>query len=340
LLAVFSVICGAETWKQMEEFTKSKIDFLKTILALPNGIPSDDTFNRVLSAIDPKVFELCFVNWAESLSESFEKQVIAIDGKTVRGAKVGGEKSPVHIVSAWANANDLVIGQVKVSDKSNEITAIPELLEMLSIQGDIVTIDAMGTQTAIAEKIIEKEADYILAVKENQKLLFQDIKEEFLFNKSVTINEHVDFGHGRIETRICSVISDFQFIDNTDNKWKALQQIVKVDSTREFKNSAKKTETATRYYISSLSETPEKYQKHIRSHWSIENKLHWILDVSFSEDASRKRAENAAQNYSTILKIALNLLKNDKTTKQGIAGKRLKAAWNEQYLKDLFNVKV
>lgn len=340
VIAVFSVVCGAETWKQMEEFAKSKAKFLKSFLDLPNGIPSDDTFNRVISSINPKEFEVCFVNWAASLAGSFNRQVIAVDGKTARGAKSNGEKSPVHIVSAWANANELVIGQVKVEDKSNEITAIPELLDLLFIQGDIVTIDAMGTQTAIAEKIIEKEADYILAVKDNQKQLFQDIKDEFQFGKSLLINEDIDFGHGRIETRICSVISDFQFIDNSNQKWKNLKQVIKLESIREFKNSDKTTEKATRYYISSLYEQPEQYQKHIRSHWGVENKLHWVLDVGFSEDASRKRAENAAQNYSIILKIALNLLKNDKTTKQGIAGKRLKAAWNHQYLKKLFNIKV
>lgn len=214
VVGVVSVICGAETWKQMEEFAKSKEKFLKTFLNLPNGVPSDDTINRVFSAIDTKQFEVCFAKWVTSLPQEFKQQVIAIDGKTVRGAKSKGEKSPVHIVGAWANEHNLVVGQVKVNDKSNEITAIPELLDLLFIKGDIVTIDAMGTQTAIAEKIIEKGADYILAVKENQNQLYQDIKDEFRFCKTSQTSEDIDFGHGRIETRVCTVISDFQFIKN------------------------------------------------------------------------------------------------------------------------------
>ena len=319
VLGVVAVICGAQTWKQMEEFSKSKESFLRTILELPNGLPSDDTFNRVFSAIDTKQFESCFANWVTSLPNELKQQVIAIDGKTVRGAKSHGKNSPVHIVGAWASEQNLASGQVKVNDKSNEITAIPELLDLLFLEGNIVTIDAMGTQTAIAEKIIEKGADYILAVKDNQPQLFEDIQDEFRFCKSPQISEDVDFGHGRIETRVCTVISDFQFIDKDNNKWRGLNQIIKVESKREFKNSDRKTQQATRYFISSLDEKPKKYQNHIRSHWAIENKLHWVLNVVFSEDASRKRNENAAQNYSIVLKIALNLIKIDKSTKQGIA---------------------
>lgn len=337
---VVAVICGAGTWKQMEEFAQSKEGFLKTILELPNGIPSDDTFNRVFSAIDTKQFEACFANWVRSLPDAFMQQVIAIDGKTARGAKTNGGNSPVHIVGAWASEHNLVAAQVKVNDKSNEITAIPELLDLLFIKGDIVTIDAMGTQTAIAQQIIEKGADYILAVKDNQPQLFEHVQDEFRFCKSPLISTDVDYGHGRIETRVCTVISDFQFLNKEDTPWKGLNQIIKVESTREFKNSGRKTEKATRYYISSLEETPQNYQRHIRTHWQIENKLHWVLDVVFSEDASRKREGNAAQNYSLLLKMALNLLKNDTSTKQGIAGKRLKAAWNEDYLLDLLKIKV
>ena len=340
LIGIISVICGAETWKQMVEFATSKEEFLKKFLELKNGIPSDDTINRVFSSIDSSQFETCFIDWVNSISTLSKGQVIAIDGKTLRGAKSHGKKSPVHMVSAWANQNNLVLGQVKVNEKSNEITAIPILLETLFIEGNIITIDAMGTQTDIANKIIENKADYILAVKENQEQLLEEIKDEFRFSKNIETDTNIDYGHGRIETRICSVISDFQFIENSNNKWNKLSQVIRIESLREFKNSDKLPEKATRYYISSLKDTAVNYQKNIRSHWGVENKLHWTLDVAFSEDASRKRNNNAAQNYSILLKIALNLLKNEKTEKQGIAGKRLKAGWNEAYLLKVLNTKV
>lgn len=340
LIGIVATLCGAETWKQMEEFAVAKQNFIKTFVPLPNGVPSDDTINRVFSAIDPKQFELCFINWATSLSKSFKGEVIAIDGKTVRGAKSDGVKSPVHIVSAWASENNIVTGQVKVNDKSNEITAIPELLDLLFVEGNVITIDAMGTQTAIAEKIIDKGADYILAVKENQKSLSEEIIDEFRFGKTIEVYENIDIGHGRIETRKCSVISDFQFINNENEKWKNLKAIIKLESIREFKNSSKESENATRYYITSLQESPKVLLANIRAHWGVENKLHWILDVQFKEDQSRKRNENAAQNYSTVLKIALNILKNDKTVKQGIQGKRLKAGWDNDYLLRVLNIKV
>ena len=340
LIGIISVICGAETWKQMVEFANSKEDFLRKFLKLENGIPSEDTMNRVFSSINSSEFEASFIKWVNSISKITKGQVIAIDGKTLRGAKSNGKKSPVHMVSAWANDNNLVLGQVRVNDKSNEITAIPELLESLFIEGNIITIDAMGTQTDIAEKIIKKDANYILAVKENQKQLLEEIKDEFKFSKSIEIDTNIDVGHGRIETRKCSVISDFMFIENKDNKWKNLKQIVKIESIREFKNSDAPTENAIRYYISSLEDNAKNYQCNIRSHWGVENKLHWTLDVAFSEDASRKRNKNSAQNYSILLKIALNLLRNEKTEKQGIAGKRLKAGWNEEYLLKVLNIKV
>lgn len=340
LIGIIATLSGAETWKQMEEFAIAKQKLIKTFIPLPNGVPSDDTINRVFSAIDPKQFELCFINWAKSLSKSFKGEVIAIDGKTVKGAKSDGIKSPVHIVSAWASENNIVMGQVKVNDKSNEITAIPELLDLLFLEGNVVTIDAMGTQTAIAEKIIDKGAHYILAVKENQKSLSDEIIDEFRFGKKAEVFEHLDIGHGRIETRTCSIISDFQFVNNENEKWKGLKSIIKLESIREFKNSSKQTEKATRYYITSLQESPEILLSNIRAHWGVENKLHWVLDVQFKEDQSRKRNKNAAQNYSTVLKIALNLLKNDKTVKQGIQGKRLKAGWDNSYLLRILNVKV
>ncbi len=306
VIGMISVICGAETWEHMVRFAKSKEVFLKTFLELPNGIPSKDTINRTFSSIDSNQFESCFIEWVNSIVDLSKGQVIAIDGKTIRGAKSNGKKSPIHMVSAWACENNMVLGQVKTDEKSNEITAIPALLDALSLEGNTITIDAMGTQKEIAKKIIASNADYILAVKGNQPQLLEHIIDEFRFFKAPEIHTCEDIGHGRIETRVCSVIKDFQFIDN-NNQWKNLQRIIKIESIRQFKNSDKPAEKAIRYYISSLQCNAENFQGKIRSHWAIENKLHWTLDVAFAEDASRKRAGNAAQNYSTLLKIALNI---------------------------------
>ena len=270
LIGIISVICGADSWNEMENYAQSKEEFLRTFLDLPNGIPSHDTFNRVFSNIDSEQFESCFINWVNTLAELQPKEVIAIDGKTIRGAKSSGKKSPVHMVSAWANDNNLVLGQIKVSEKSNEITAIPKLLEVLSLENTIVTIDAMGCQTEIASAIIAKQADYILAVKANQSQLLENIEDEFRFGKTIEACTSQDLDHGRIETRKCNIISDFNFISK-DNNWKKLSSIIKIESIREFKNSDKPKETATRYYISSLIAKPEDFQKAIRSHWTIEN---------------------------------------------------------------------
>jgi len=279
------------------------------------------------------------MDWVLDLVELTHGEVVPIDGKTLRGAKTHGKKSPIHMVSAWASTNNMVLGQVKVSEKSNEITAIPKLLELITIKGCVVTIDAMGCQENIAKTIIKQEADYILAVKENQKQLYQDIQDEFRFSKAIQTYVHEDLAHGRIETRKCSVIDTFEFVENP-NKWIDLKSIIKIESTREFKNSNKANETAIRYYISSLKTSPEALLKMIRLHWSIENKLHWVLDVAFAEDASRKRAGNAAQNFSVLSKIALNLLRKDKITKQGLKGKRLKAAYDNRYLIKILGRKV
>nr|WP_320154002.1 ISAs1 family transposase [uncultured Draconibacterium sp.] len=339
LIGIISVICAADTWKNMETYAKAKEDFLRSFLELPNGIPSDDTFNRVFSSINSEQFEACFVDWVSHLVNLTNGEVIPIDGKTIRGAKSNGKKSPFHMVSAWATNNNLVLGQVKVSEKSNEITAIPKLLELITVKGCTITIDAMGCQQDIATKIIEQEANYVLAVKENQKQLYQDIQDEFRFGKNIQTDISEELDHGRIETRKCSVISTFEFIENKE-EWTGLKSIVKIESTREFKNSDKPTEYATRYYISSLLAGAKELQSTIRSHWGIENKLHWILDVAFSEDASRKRAGNASQNFSILNKIALNLLKNDTSERQGIKGKRLKAAYDQNYLIKILGLKV
>jgi len=330
------VICGADSWNEMENYAYAKEEFLRSFLDLPNGIPSHDTFNRVFSNIDSQEFERCFIQWVSNLAQLQPKEIIALDGKTIRGAKSSGKKSPIHMVSAWANQNNLVLGQVKVSEKSNEITAIPQLLEVLSIKNTIVTIDAMGCQTDIADKIITNDADYILAVKENQTQLYEHIEDEFRFSQNVPTHLSQDLDHGRIETRKCSTITDFKFIDN-NSKWKNLTAVIKIESIREFKNSEKPMQKAIRYYISSLQANPKDFQKAIRSHWSIENKLHWTLDVAFSEDASRKTTANAAQNFSILNKIALNLLKNEKSSKIGVKSRRLKAGWDNHYLIKVLN---
>ena len=336
LVGIISVISGANSWNEMEDYARSKEEFLRTFLKLPNGIPSHDTFNRVFSNIDSQKFESCFIEWVSLLAQLQPREVISIDGKTIKGAKASGKKSPVHMVSAWATDNQLVLGQERVSEKSNEIKAIPKLLEVLSLENTIVTIDAMGCQTEIADKIIAEKADYILAVKENQAQLLEDVKDEFKFGTNILASSHQELDHGRIETRTCSIVTDFQFI-KPDTKWNGLTTVVKIESTREFKNSDKSTEKATRYYISSLMAEPKDFQKAIRSHWGIENKLHWTLDVAFGEDASRKRRDNAAQNFSILNKIALNLLKNEKSSKVGVKSRRLKAGWDNHYLIKVLN---
>ena len=338
VMAVVAVLCGADTWNEIEMFCKAKEQWLTKFLGLKNGIPSHDTFNRVISSIDHKVFEEKFIEWtSELINISGQKEIISLDGKTVRGAKSKGKKSPIHIVSAWASRNSLVLGQVKTDEKSNEITAVPELLDSLSIEDGIITADAMSCQKDIAAKIIEKGADYILAVKGNQKQLLQNVEEEFRFGKDFAVCEDVDLGHGRIETRRCSLISDFQFMAE-DSDWANLKTVVKIESKREFKNSDRETETMTRFYITSMDSKPEKLLHYIRTHWEIENKLHWRLDIAFREDESRKRKDNAAENFAILRKIVLNLVRNDKSKKVGLKSKRLIAGWDYNYLESLLKI--
>lgn len=327
-ISICATICGADCWEEIESYGLIKENWLKTFLALPNGIPSHDTFNRLMSTIDPLEFEQCFSNWVSGLLVA-TNEIISIDGKTICGAKVNG-KSPIHMVSAWASKNNVALGQVKVSEKSNEITAIPNLIENLAIEGAIITIDAMGCQKEIAKKIKSKNADYVLALKENQAELLQEVQDEFRFSKMVDFSEDVDYGHGRIETRKCTVINNFNMIESHKN-WANMKSVIKIESTREFKGK-NKIENSVRYYISSLNKSAEEFQTIIRSHWAIENKLHWSLDVAFGEDFNRKRAANAAQNFSLINKIVLNLAKNEKTCKLGIKSKRKIAGWDENYL--------
>ena len=329
-ITIAAVICGAETWNEIEAYGKAKESWLRQYLKLPNGIPSHETFNRFFKAFDPDEFERGFLSLIKDISELTEGDIVSIDGKTLRGSRGGDAKRAIHIVSAWSKANQLSLGQVKVDEKSNEITAIPKLLDVLAVKGCLVTIDAMGCQRDIAAKIREKEADYILAVKGNQGCLEEDAERTIRFAKPSSEWVENDFGHGRIEQRKCTLYNNLSLIDNA-SAWKDLHAIVKIEATRSFKSSGKE-EKEVRLYITSSKENAEVIGKGVRSHWGIENNLHWQLDVSFNEDASRKRAGYAAQNFSTLNRIALNLIKHEKTKKRSVKCKRLDAGWDNDYL--------
>lgn len=336
VLSILAVLCGAESYDSIEEFGKSRVDFLKQILQLPNGIPSHDTINRVISMIQPDQFEKVFAQWAESLRGlSVENEVIAIDGKTIRCSMDSyHNKAPIHLVSAWANQNSLVLGQRKVDGKSNEITAIPELLEKLEIKGCIITIDAMGTQREIAQKIIDNDADYILALKGNHPYLKQDVESLCKRSKPDYENEMAEKGHGRIETRTCEVYNKIDLLEDIE-KWPCFESVIKITAQREIKN---KRTSETRFYISSLDHNAKEFNKYIRQHWSVENNLHWILDMTFREDEQRKRIKYAAQNFALIRKIALNLLKKEGSKKLSLKTKRLKAGWDNQFLLKILKI--
>jgi predicted transposase YbfD/YdcC len=277
-----------------------------------------------------------FAAWVSSIAKLTAGEVVAIDGKTLCGTREGGKKALVHMVSAWASANNLVLAQRKVDEKSNEITAIPKLLDALELAGTVVTVDAMGCQREIASRIIEKKADYVLAVKDNQGLLAEQVRDSFLLLNCDAVSEEIDCGHGRVERRRCSVIADLSMIDKAA-EWASLQGLVRIESER-YHKAPGKTEREIRYYITSLRPDAARLNSVVRQHWGIENKLHWVLDVGFGEDLDRKRAGHAAQNFSVLNRIALNLLKQDTTFKRGIKAKRLKAAWNHPYLLKLLGI--
>jgi predicted transposase YbfD/YdcC len=333
-ITIAAVLSGAETWNTIEEYGKAKKEWLEGILELPEGIPSHDTFGRVFAALDADEFEHIFIDWIKSIQDNSDGELISIDGKTLRGSRIRGSKYVTHIVSAWADKNNLILGQIKVEEKSNEITAIPKLLDTLLLKGTTVTIDAMGTQTKIARKIVSKGADYILAVKGNQGELFDDIKDSFKMLAPNDTHEDLDFGHGRIETRKCSVITDLSLVP-TASKWKGLKSIIAVERIRDFKNSDKKEEQIS-YYIST-HDNAELIANGIRKHWGIENKVHWVLDVAFNEDYSRKRIGNAAKNFTNINRIALNMLRQSEK-KVSLVNKRFSAGWNNDYLLSLLKI--
>jgi len=338
-IAICGTICGADNWVDIELFGNCKEEWFKSFLELPNGIPSHDTFGDVFARLDPEQFQGCFIEWVQAVAKLTKGEVVAIDGKTVRRShdRTLG-KGAIHMVNVWASANGLVLGQAKVDEKSNEITAIPKLLKLLDLAGCLVTIDAMGCQTEIAREIVEAEADYLLAVKENQGNLYEDVRdlfqgaEEFGFDGvpydfARTLNKN----HGRIETRECWVITDPDCLDYIQNRqqWASLNAVVKVTAHRE---TGAGTSVQSRYYISSLAGQAKTLLEATRSHWSIENSLHWSLDVTFREDLSRVRKDHGPQNLAVLRQIALNLLKKETTLKRGIQGKRHKAGWVEDYL--------
>jgi predicted transposase YbfD/YdcC len=329
-ITIAAVICGAENWNDIEAYGKSKQEWLSNHLELPSGIPSHDTFNRVFSALDAQEFETCFIEWVKSIAELTKGEIISIDGKTIRGSRGKGAKSAIHMVSAWAGTNNMVLGQLKTAEKSNEITAIPKLLSVLELKDCIVTIDAMGCQAEIVKQIKKAEADYLIAVKGNQSQLEQDIEDTLRFKKPVSVYKDIDTGHGRVESRTCSVYTDLSHISQPD-RWIGLKAIVYIEASRYLKSSQTEQQEK-RYYITSLDAPAERIGMAVRAHWGIENALHWVLDVAFNEDHSRKRAGNAAENFSIICRIALNMVKNETSKKRSVKGKRLDAGWDNDYL--------
>jgi predicted transposase YbfD/YdcC len=343
VIAICAAICGADDWPAVEQFGQAKASWLGTFLELPNGIPSHDTFWRVFRHLDAEQFERCFVSWITSVQTLTVGEVVAIDGKQLRRSHdAAAGKAAIHMVSAWSTANNLVLAQRKVDEKSNEITAIPELLQCLEIQGCLVTTDAMNCQVDIAHAILEQEADYLFALKENHPhmyedvaLLFSDLAQDLAENSPLAYPHDyaktVNDGHGRIEVRQAWTIADAGLIAalRTAHKWPNLTTLIKVQAERYVGNEHS---IETHFYISSASLTAAECLRNIRAYWRIENSLHWVLDIAFREDESRLRKDNGAQNFAILRHIALNLLKQDKRLKVGIKTKRLRAGWDQDYL--------
>jgi predicted transposase YbfD/YdcC len=329
-LVISSIISGWSKWTEIEEFGNEKIQWLRKYFPYNEGIPSHDVLGKIFSKISPKEFNECFMDWVNLISQISEGEVIAIDGKTIKGSSIKTKsQKALHIVSAYATSNRICLGQTTVHKKNNEITAIPELLELLAIKSCIITIDAMGCQKKIAKKIIDQEADYILMVKNNQSELLEQIEKKFSISSTEDANNNLDFGHGRIEERKCSVIYNLDFIDNTE-EWEGLKSIVRVESIR-YNKADEKEEKATRYYISSLNCSALKFNNAIRSHWAIENNLHWNLDVIFNEDKLQKKKDHSATNLNMITKVALTMIERFRTTKLSKNRVMLRASLNDSF---------
>lgn len=347
-VTVLAVIAGADDFNEIEKYCKTKYNWLSTFLKFPGGIPSHDTFNRVLCMIDAVQFQQSFVDWVADIrtgneppddtkTDESKKDVISVDGKTVRRSKDNNKgKKAIHMVSAFSSKFGLVLGQEKCLEKSNEITAIPALLTMLLIKGAVITIDAMGCQKKIAEKIIKKKADYILAVKGNQAKLYEEVIDIFDKVKTPEFKHYIyqtktEIGkdHGRIETRECITINNLAWLFEI-HAWKGVKSIAKVTATVQHQASGKET-VEERYYISSLTGNADFINRAVRKHWYVENKLHWVLDVIFKEDYCRVRTGNGAENLNIIRKIALNTIKRDKSVKTSIKNKRKMCGWDNNY---------
>lgn len=329
-LVISAVVSGYQDWTSIQIFGNAKLDWLRRFFPYAHGIPSHDVIGKLFSRLDPIRFNECFIKWVNSISELTNGEVVAIDGKTIRGSGDADKiNSAFHVVSAYAAGNRLCLGQVTVDQKQNEIVAIPEILDLLSIQGCIVTTDAMGCQKEIASKIIEGKADYVLMVKENQKELKSQVEKMFRLQKDCKKDQTTDAGHGRIETRTCQVINDLTFMDDIE-QWQGLRSVAQVTSQRIIKKTGKTSEEV-RYYISSLNTCPVKMNHVVRSHWSVENNLHWVLDVVFNEDSSLKKKDNSAVNFNIITKVALALLEKEQSMKASKNGKRQNAALDDSY---------
>jgi predicted transposase YbfD/YdcC len=340
-IAVCTIICGGEGFTDMELFGESKEEWLRKYLELPHGIPSHDTFRRLFSILDPQAFGECFTRWSQALHEATNGEVIALDGKTVRHSfdTFSGQPS-LHIVSAWSSENGLALGQVKVDDKSNEITAIPRLLELIDVKGRVITTDAMGCQRDVAKRIVDKKGDYVFCLKGNQENLHDEVK--FFFEECQAADykdvdhshfETVEKDHGRIEIRRYWVVEDdaIEWLEKQD-LWPGLKSIAAVESERRIRG---KTTLETRYFISSLAGKAEKLANATREHWSIENSLHYVLDVTFNEDKSRIRKDNAPENLVVLRRIALNTVKKEHTRKGSVRSKVKTAGWDNSYLEQI-----